>query len=100
MGTAHPKTELRRAPGGDEGGAGTGGVLRRAALVALGASGEDLTDAQRLLATDDDADEAPVQQRRGPCALGIRNCSAPSAPRRLRPGPGRARPDADDTAAA
>ncbi len=37
-------------------------ALRRAALVALGASGEDLVDAERLLATDDeDADDAQVQ---------------------------------------
>ncbi|MEK2478879.1 hypothetical protein [Streptomyces noursei] len=37
-------------------------ALRRAALVALGASGEDLVDAERLLATDDeDADEAQIQ---------------------------------------
>jgi hypothetical protein len=36
-------------------------ALRRAALVALGASGEDLTDAERLLATDEDADEAQIQ---------------------------------------
>lgn len=35
-------------------------ALRRAALVALGAAGEDLADAERLLSTDDDADEAQV----------------------------------------
>ncbi|MGW3121383.1 hypothetical protein ACWDBW_30240 [Streptomyces sp. NPDC001107] len=37
-------------------------ALRRAALVALGAEGEDLVDAERLLATDDeDADAAQIQ---------------------------------------
>ncbi|MER6011569.1 hypothetical protein [Streptomyces bluensis] len=36
-------------------------AMRRAALVALGASGEDLTDAERLLAADDDADEKQIQ---------------------------------------
>ncbi|GGV02535.1 hypothetical protein GCM10010211_82360 [Streptomyces albospinus] len=37
-------------------------ALRRAALVALGVSGEDLVDAERLLTTDDDdADEAQIQ---------------------------------------
>ncbi|MFE0190703.1 hypothetical protein [Streptomyces sp. NPDC058989] len=36
-------------------------ALRRAALVSLGASGDDLVDAERLLATDDgDADEAQI----------------------------------------
>lgn len=36
-------------------------ALRRAALVALGASGDDLVDAERLLATDDeDADEGQI----------------------------------------
>ncbi|MBY8884764.1 hypothetical protein K7472_07885 [Streptomyces sp. PTM05] len=35
-------------------------ALRRAVLVSLGAAGEDLADAERLLATDDDADEAQV----------------------------------------
>ncbi|MER6086817.1 hypothetical protein [Streptomyces bluensis] len=36
-------------------------AVRRAALVALGASGEDLIDAERLLAADDDADEKQIQ---------------------------------------
>jgi hypothetical protein len=37
-------------------------ALRRGALVALGAEGEDLVDAERLLAVDDeDADEAQIQ---------------------------------------
>ncbi len=37
-------------------------ALRRGALVALGAEGDDLVDAERLLAVDDeDADEAQVQ---------------------------------------
>ncbi|MGW4599255.1 hypothetical protein ACWEOA_28750 [Streptomyces sp. NPDC004457] len=37
-------------------------ALRRAALVALGAEGDDLVDAERLLAVDDeDADEAQIQ---------------------------------------
>lgn len=37
-------------------------ALRRAALVALGAEGEDLVDAEHLLAVDDeDADEAQIQ---------------------------------------
>jgi hypothetical protein len=35
-------------------------ALRRAALVALGAAGDDLADAERLLSADDDADEAQV----------------------------------------
>ncbi|MER8002125.1 hypothetical protein [Streptomyces sp. NPDC095613] len=36
-------------------------ALRRAALVALGAAGDDLADAERLLATDDEeADEAQI----------------------------------------
>ncbi|MEH0650439.1 hypothetical protein QA995_13640 [Streptomyces scabiei] len=37
-------------------------AFRRAALVALGAEGDDLVDAERLLAVDDeDADEAQIQ---------------------------------------
>ncbi|MFI1830734.1 hypothetical protein ACH41E_30495 [Streptomyces sp. NPDC020412] len=36
-------------------------ALRRAVLVGLGASGDDLTDAERLLAEEDDADEAQLQ---------------------------------------
>lgn len=37
-------------------------ALRRAALVALGAEGDDLVDAERLLAVDDeDADETQIQ---------------------------------------
>ncbi|MFD6347229.1 hypothetical protein ACFWF9_21225 [Streptomyces roseolus] len=35
-------------------------AVRRGALVALGASGDDLTDAERLLAVGDDADEQTV----------------------------------------
>ncbi|WP_127353893.1 hypothetical protein [Actinacidiphila soli] len=35
-------------------------AVRRAALVGLGASGDDLRDAERLLAVDDDADEQAV----------------------------------------
>ncbi|MGW3563062.1 hypothetical protein ACWDSL_04015 [Streptomyces sp. NPDC000941] len=35
-------------------------AIRRAVLVALGAKGDDLADAERLLATDDEADEAQV----------------------------------------
>ncbi|MEU6318140.1 hypothetical protein [Streptomyces sp. NPDC047009] len=37
-------------------------AVRRAALVALGATGEDLKDAERLLAVDDDADEDTVAE--------------------------------------
>ncbi|OLZ69505.1 hypothetical protein AV521_18530 [Streptomyces sp. IMTB 2501] len=36
-------------------------ALRRGALVALGASGEDLTDAERLLISDAEADETQIQ---------------------------------------
>jgi hypothetical protein len=35
-------------------------AVRRAALVALGATGDDLLDAERLLAVDEDADEQAV----------------------------------------
>lgn len=39
-----------------------GAALRRAALVALGAAGDDLVDAEQLLAVDDeDADDAQIQ---------------------------------------
>ncbi|MGI5139307.1 MULTISPECIES: hypothetical protein [unclassified Streptomyces] len=37
-------------------------AVRRAALVALGATGEDLKDAERLLAVDDDADEDAITE--------------------------------------
>ncbi|MER7047926.1 hypothetical protein [Streptomyces jumonjinensis] len=36
-------------------------ALRRAVLVGLGASGDDLVDAERLLADENDADEAQLQ---------------------------------------
>ncbi|MFF7092827.1 hypothetical protein ACFY9A_10575 [Streptomyces rubradiris] len=61
-------------------------ALRRAALVALGASGEDLTDAERLLATDDDADEAQIQaaaealRARQPELFGEVRTPVPAAP--------------------
>lgn len=37
-------------------------AVRRAVLVGLGASGDDLTDAERLLAVDDDADEQALTE--------------------------------------
>ena len=37
-------------------------AVRRAALVALGATGDDLKDAERLLAVDDDADEQAIAE--------------------------------------
>ncbi|MGW7692059.1 hypothetical protein ACWGMA_24885 [Streptomyces asiaticus] len=41
-------------------------AIRRAALVALGAEGDDLTDTERLLAVDDeDADEAQIHAAAG-----------------------------------
>lgn len=61
-------------------------ALRRAALVALGASGEDLTDAERLLAADDDADEAQIQaaaealRARRPELFGDVRSPVPAAP--------------------
>ncbi|MFE3526992.1 hypothetical protein ACFXOD_36550 [Streptomyces sp. NPDC059161] len=63
-------------------------ALRRAALVALGASGEDLVDAERLLATDDeDADDAQIQaaaealRSRRPELFGeVRTPPVPAAP--------------------
>ncbi|MER6610144.1 hypothetical protein ABT282_30600 [Streptomyces sp. NPDC000927] len=63
------------------------GALRRAALVALGAEGEDLADAERLLAVDDqDADEAQIQaaaealRGRRPELFGEFRKSVPAAP--------------------
>ncbi|MDN0193899.1 hypothetical protein [Streptomyces sp. S.PNR 29] len=61
-------------------------AMRRAALVALGASGEDLTDAERLLATEDDADEAQIQaaaealRDRRPELFGEARTPVPAAP--------------------
>ncbi len=63
-------------------------ALRRAALVALGASGEDLVDAERLLATDDeDADDTQIQaaaealRARRPELFGeVRTPPVPAAP--------------------
>ncbi|MFJ9617861.1 hypothetical protein [Streptomyces noursei] len=62
-------------------------ALRRAALVALGAKGEDLVDAERLLATDDeDADEAQIQaaaealRARRPELFGEVRMPVPAAP--------------------
>ncbi|MFB7500385.1 hypothetical protein ACFC09_37890 [Streptomyces sp. NPDC056161] len=62
-------------------------ALRRGALVALGASGEDLTDAERLLATDEDADETQIQaaaealRARRPELFGeVRTPPVPAAP--------------------
>ncbi|MGW3246534.1 hypothetical protein [Streptomyces sp. NPDC001070] len=37
-------------------------AVRRAALVALGATGDDLTDAERLLVVEDDADEDGIAE--------------------------------------
>ncbi|MGQ4490871.1 hypothetical protein ACN6LM_001759 [Streptomyces sp. SAS_281] len=62
-------------------------ALRRAALVALGAEGDDLVDAERLLAVDDeDADEAQVQaaaeqlRTRRPELFGEVRTQVPAAP--------------------
>jgi len=62
-------------------------ALRRAALVALGAQGDDLVDAERLLAVDDeDADEAQFQsaaetlRARRPELFGEIRTPVPSAP--------------------
>ncbi|MER5543009.1 hypothetical protein ABT072_11305 [Streptomyces sp. NPDC002589] len=62
-------------------------ALRRAALVALGASGDDLTDAERLLVTDDDADDSQIQaaaealRARRPELFGeVRTPPVPAAP--------------------
>jgi hypothetical protein len=62
-------------------------ALRRAALVALGAEGDDLVDAERLLAVDDeDADEAQIQsaaetlRARRPELFGEVRTPVPSAP--------------------
>lgn len=62
-------------------------ALRRAALVALGAEGDDLVDAERLLAVDDeDADEAQVQsaaeslRARRPELFGEVRTRVPAAP--------------------
>ncbi|WP_180685865.1 hypothetical protein [Streptomyces gossypiisoli] len=62
-------------------------ALRRAALVALGAEGDDLVDAERLLAVDDeDADEAQIQsaaealRARRPELFGESRTPVPAAP--------------------
>ncbi|MFD8379093.1 hypothetical protein ACFV2X_11230 [Streptomyces sp. NPDC059679] len=61
-------------------------AIRRAALVALGAKGNDLADAERLLATDDEADEAQVTaaaealRARRPELFGDVRTPAPPAP--------------------
>ncbi|MFI2258928.1 hypothetical protein [Streptomyces tubercidicus] len=62
-------------------------ALRRAALVALGAAGDDLVDAERLLAVDDeDADEAQIQsaaealRTRRPELFGEVRTPVPAAP--------------------
>ncbi len=62
-------------------------ALRRAALVALGAEGDDLVDAERLLAVDDeDADEAQIQsaaealRARRPELFGEVRTPVPAAP--------------------
>ncbi|MEU3973399.1 hypothetical protein [Streptomyces bacillaris] len=62
-------------------------ALRRAALVALGAGGDDLVDAERLLAVDDeDADEAQIQsaaealRARRPELFGEVRTPVPAAP--------------------
>ncbi|MGW7594760.1 hypothetical protein, partial [Streptomyces rubiginosohelvolus] len=61
---SHPAfTGISRAYLGARGRAPRG---RRAALVALGAEGDDLTDTERLLAVDDeDADEAQIHAAAG-----------------------------------
>uniref|UniRef100_A0AAU2UX76 Uncharacterized protein n=1 Tax=Streptomyces sp. NBC_00003 TaxID=2903608 RepID=A0AAU2UX76_9ACTN len=62
-------------------------ALRRAALVALGAEGDDLVDAERLLTVDDeDADEAQIQsaaeslRARRPELFGEVRMAVPAAP--------------------
>ncbi|MGW3118524.1 hypothetical protein ACWDBW_15535 [Streptomyces sp. NPDC001107] len=62
-------------------------ALRRGALVALGAEGEDLVDAERLLAVDDeDADETQIQsaaealRARRPELFGEVRTPVPAAP--------------------
>lgn len=62
-------------------------ALRRAALVGLGAKGDDLVDAERLLAVDDeDADETQIQsaaealRARRPELFGEIRTPAPAAP--------------------
>ncbi|MEU7640908.1 hypothetical protein AB0C11_33405 [Streptomyces sp. NPDC039016] len=62
-------------------------ALRRAALVALGASGDDLVDAERLLVSDDEeADEVQVQaaaealRARRPELFGEVRTAVPTAP--------------------
>ncbi|WP_164436661.1 hypothetical protein [Streptomyces rhizosphaericus] len=62
-------------------------AIRRAALVALGAEGDDLTDAERLLAVDDeDADEAQIHaaaealRSRRPELFGEVRTPVPAAP--------------------
>ena len=62
-------------------------ALRRGALVALGAEGDDLVDAERLLAVDDeDADETQIQsaaealRARRPELFGEVRTPAPAAP--------------------
>ncbi|MFE0130183.1 hypothetical protein ACFWY6_01075 [Streptomyces sp. NPDC059037] len=62
-------------------------ALRRAALVALGAEGDDLVDAERLLTLDDDdADEAQIQsaaeslRARRPELFGEVRRAVPAAP--------------------
>ncbi|WP_425834151.1 hypothetical protein [Streptomyces fractus] len=59
---AAKERELKAVQREQEAAARERAAVRRSALVALGASGEDLTDAERLLAIDDeDTDEAQVQ---------------------------------------
>ncbi|MFI0819808.1 hypothetical protein ACH4TX_27075 [Streptomyces sp. NPDC021098] len=54
--------ELQAARREEQGAERERAALRRAALVALGAEGDDLVDAERLLAVDDeDADEAQIR---------------------------------------
>ncbi|GAA1919650.1 hypothetical protein [Streptantibioticus ferralitis] len=61
-------------------------ALRRAALVALGAAGDDLVDAEKLLAAEDDADEAQIAAAaevlrvRRPELFGEVRTPVPSAP--------------------
>ncbi|MFD4482387.1 hypothetical protein ACFVXC_35140 [Streptomyces sp. NPDC058257] len=73
-------------------------ALRRAALVALGAEGDDLVDAERLLAVDDeDADEAQFQaaaealRARRPELFGEVRTPVPAAPAGAPAGRGPAR---------
>ncbi|MGN5381800.1 hypothetical protein ACQ4WX_46115 [Streptomyces lasalocidi] len=64
-------------------------ALRRGALVALGASGEDLTDAERLLIWMGTRTRLRSRLRPRHCVRGARSCSARSVLpwcRRLRPG--------------